>query len=250
MSTLIKDRPAISITALHTNKTTSQSNAAAVGTSATASTSNVGMRTDSPLPPNMSNVDMTKMWPVRPQHIFPGHLPGTTDPRSILKATGASRMSNVVRNPRFKSAKKITHSTTNDPRGFYRQPPGPYVPQPQANKQTSNPAALLSRLPGLQVKQRPHPGLSTTSHSQAFGYSEQSKALKSKVRESLPGKQQLQRIDKPQKLLMSSSQSSKSVISISKVSASSQSGQGMMTSTDVPEPKKISDPNFDIITLD
>jgi len=215
VSSIIKDRPALSITALQgNNKTTSQSTAT-VSTPPSALISTKPMRTDSPYV-NSAITDsiLQNRWRQRPRHNVPRPTPGATDPRSMLNPSMLRK-----EGPRFKGP-------ATSPGAFASQPP-----RPQASTQLNNPAALLSRLPGLQIKQRPHPSM---PHPQDVSTT----------------RQQPEPAEKLQKMQLASVQPSKAAISISKISTSSlHSSQGSNTADNL-EAKKRADPNFDIITLD
>lgn len=213
VSSIIKDRPALSITALQA-KTTAQS-ATTVSTPPSASISTAPMRAGSPYSHSDGATTGQTGWQ-RPRHNGPRPMPGATDPRSMLNPGMARK-----EGPRFKGP-----GTSNS--AFASQPSRPFAPQSQSNMQLNHPAALLSRLPGLQVKHRPHP---VVPHQ--------------------PDTSQLsQPCEKLQKNQMASVQTSKPAISISKISTPPfQSTQGSNTSENS-EAKKKADPNFDIITLD
>ncbi|XP_034242546.1 calcineurin-binding protein cabin-1-like [Thrips palmi] len=222
VSSIIKDRPALSITALQANKSTGQSTGSA-STPPPTSTSAPPVRTGSPYPNttmSMGDVLMTGQtgWQQRPRHNVPRPMPGATDPRSILNPnSGAVRKEG----PRLKGPATSA--------GAFSPQPRPFAPQSQTNAPLNNPAALLSRLPGLQIKQRAQP---TSPHQQEM---------------PTPRPQPPNKLQKTQ---ASSGQTSNSAISISKISSSSLHSTPGSDSAENSETKKRADPNFDIITLD
>lgn len=207
VSSIIKDRPALSITALQANKTTVQSTAT-VSTPPPISTA--PMRSGSPYPNQADILAMGQTgWQQRPRHSVPRPMPGATDPRSMLNPSMVRK-----EGPRFKGPATSTGTPTS-------QPSRHFAPQSQTNMPLNDPATLLSRLPGLQIKQRAHP---TVPHQQELSTTRQ---------QSQPA----EKLQKPQ--------TSKPPLSISKMPSS----QGSNTA-ESSEAKKRTDPNFDIITLD
>ncbi|XP_026271506.1 calcineurin-binding protein cabin-1-like isoform X3 [Frankliniella occidentalis] len=236
VSSIIKDRPALSITTLpnsgSTTTTTSSNNGAPVRTGSPYS--------QPPVRPGLSGVDILptgqSVWQARPRHTFPRPmntpLPGNTDPRSNLNSNAMRRDG-----PKLKSLPKGMPGNSVTPRSFPTQTAARSFGTPS---QSSNPVSLLSRLPGLQVKQNPQQGFGMYSESQ-------SKALNTQERAAAAAQQQLDRL---QKLQMASSQSSKPAVSISKVSATSSQAAVDNNVADGSETKKSNDPNFDVIVLD
>lgn len=249
VSSIMKDRPALSITTLPSSSGATTSTAASNSSPgpATGTSSPKPLPPPHPLPPPSGTGQSA--WQPRPRHSFPKPM---SDPRSMLNSA-APRAKHTPR-----SVPRPNASTSTGPRAFVQPPSRPFGSQPAPSASLpaplSNPAALLSRLPGIQVKPKSQSSPPASSHPQAYGSFPEQQSKGSKVKDI--ARQQLQSLERLQKLQMASSQGSKPAVMFTKVSAPSPQagqapGQGSGSgNADGSDSKKKGDPNFDIITLD
>lgn len=245
VSSIIKDRPALSITTLPNPIPISSATSASTVSSASAGACSV-MQTQVLSHPRPLSSDQAG-WQPKPRQSSPKpinpHLPGALNSRGSFTASNIAEMHKASRPKSTPKPLPVPSSVRHAP---HPQSPRPFVPQVRVP--LDDPTAFLSQLPGIQFQKSKDS--STSRHQQQpFErlqnlHSHQQQLLE-RSQKSLSHQHQLDRPQKPP-----TTNVLKDSMSLSKGSTPSAADMQASGSARSTEMKKSKDESFDVIILD